>query len=191
VVNLGNPVLSDTSFGWLFNALFLAMSRNVIIDTSLTSDFANIPALEQLGLSVAVNFKNLFNETLTYTLPPSPLTEPPLAQGRILHVSCVLICLPLRLCNSNARFIVWVAAGLEVLDPIPAPCTLVNNAQAIAAPSSTYINASYLDCTPASGTLLGFLNLPLNISVFIRDVKITQRVREACHRARVIVRACV
>jgi hypothetical protein len=77
-------VLSDTSFGWLFNALFLAMSRNVIIDTSLASDFANIPALEQLGLSVAVNFKNLFNETLTYILPPSPLTAPPpLAHGRI------------------------------------------------------------------------------------------------------------
>ena len=66
VVNLGNPVLSADSFGWLFNALFLAMSRNVIIDTSLTAGFTTIPALEQVGLSVAVNFKNLFNETLTY-----------------------------------------------------------------------------------------------------------------------------
>ena len=66
VVNLGNPVLSANSFGWLFNALFLAMSRNVIIDTSLTAGFTTIPALEQVGLSVAVNFKNLFNDTLTY-----------------------------------------------------------------------------------------------------------------------------
>jgi len=64
-----------------------------------------------------------------------------------------------------------------VLDPVPSSCLLVNNTQGIAAPSTTYTNTSFLDCTPAGGFLVGFLDLPLNISVFIRDVKITQRVR--------------
>lgn len=64
VLHLGNPVLEEASFGWFFDALFLAMAGPIIIDTEIVSGLTTIPIFEQLSLAVKADLKNLFKDPL-------------------------------------------------------------------------------------------------------------------------------
>jgi hypothetical protein len=85
IVHLGNPIWQSASYGWVFNALFAAMARPIILEGYVNSSLTNttsayIPAFEPVALDIVITLSNLFTDNLP-----------------------------------NANFIIYVANGVEVL----------------------------------------------------------------------------
>jgi hypothetical protein len=64
IIQLSNSAFQSSTFGWFFNALYVAMSEPLILDTNLQSQYSVIPAGEQVFLSIDVTLINLYNEAL-------------------------------------------------------------------------------------------------------------------------------
>ena len=65
VIDTTNPTLYSDTYPWLYNALFLANSRPLIINTEIESKFDYFPALERFTLPISVTVQNLYNTKLT------------------------------------------------------------------------------------------------------------------------------
>jgi len=64
VVNLGDPEVSKNYVGWVYNTLFLAMSKPVILE--YTTNITEIPAFSIIALSFEIQLNNVYQENLVY-----------------------------------------------------------------------------------------------------------------------------
>jgi hypothetical protein len=64
IVTTGSAVSDPSFFPWFYNALWLSLSRPLMVDSALVSSYSVIPALEQVSLSVSINVTNLYSENL-------------------------------------------------------------------------------------------------------------------------------
>eukprot|EP01107_Rhizomastix_libera_P001783 TRINITY_DN12_c0_g1_i1.p1 TRINITY_DN12_c0_g1~~TRINITY_DN12_c0_g1_i1.p1 ORF type:complete len:2397 (-),score=564.07 TRINITY_DN12_c0_g1_i1:64-7254(-) len=67
VLTMGSPASYSQTYPWLYNALFLANSRPLIVDTQVTGKYKYFPASEQISLQINAVFQNLYNRELNAT----------------------------------------------------------------------------------------------------------------------------
>lgn len=70
VMQLGTPEDSSGTFSWLYDAMYLAMSKPLMVDTTLNivGNLTMIPALETISMGVDIVVKNTWSSSLNLTV---------------------------------------------------------------------------------------------------------------------------